>query len=314
LVGCGNIGSRHLQALVKLPYETEIEIIEPNINAQNLAKKKLNEIEYDQSLFNLTWKSSINNSKNNDLVILATPSKNRLELIKTLVELDNKRFLVEKMVCQSKQEYELISSLINSTNSKAWVNASRRYFKSYQKIFPKSEENSPVNLCIHAGNMGLGSNAIHFLDLFSWITKNESFRLNGDFLNSEILENKRGNEYKEFSGTIIGKSTNNSIIMINFSQEHNLPTYIIFSDNERTLIINETDERILELPANLTREFKVEFQSDLTTKIVMDIFEKDNSLLPTLAESKIAHLELFRIFNSHIQKITNNEVEKCPIT
>jgi len=314
LVGCGNIGSRHLQALVKLPYEIDIEIVDPNIDAQNLAKKRLEEIEYNKSSFSFTWKSFIDNSKNNDLVILATPSKNRLELIKTLVDLENRRFLVEKMVCQSKEEFESISSLINSKNSKVWVNASRRYFVSYQEIIKQFETNSQINLNVHAGNMGLGSNAIHFLDIFAWFTKNENFVLNGNFLNNKIHENKRGSDYKEFSGTILGKSPNNSTILINFSEENDLPLYVSFFGNKRALIIDETNEIILELPNSTKKEFKMEFTSTLTTKIVKDIFEKDNTLLPTLEESKNAHFELFRIFNDHIKKITKEEVEKCPIT
>jgi len=45
LIGCGNIGSRHLQALVKLPYEIDIQIVDPNENSQKLAKSRLNETE-----------------------------------------------------------------------------------------------------------------------------------------------------------------------------------------------------------------------------------------------------------------------------
>jgi predicted dehydrogenase len=314
LVGCGNIGSRHLQALVKLPNEIEIEIIEPNIDAQNLAKKRLEEITFDKSQFNFLWNASFENSKNHDLVIIATLSNNRLELIKTLIKLGNRRFLIEKMVCQSEQEYESILSLITKTNSKGWVNASRRYFNSYQKIRDQLEENFVINLSIFGGNMGLGSNAIHFVDLFSWFTKNDQFVLNGDFLDNEIQENKRGVDYKEFSGTIMGKSQNNSNISIIFSQENDSPLYVIFHGNKTTLIIDETNETFLELRNGIKKEFKMEFQSTLTTKIVKDIFEGDNCLLPTLDESKIAHFELFKIFNEHIKKITNCEVEKCPIT
>lgn len=313
LVGCGNIGSRHLQALVKLPFETKIEVIEPNIDAQNIAKQRLNEIQYDKSSFSIVWNTTLIDSTNYDLIILATPSKNRFELIKTLVESGNKRFLVEKMVCQSQEEYELILSQINSVNSKAWVNASRRYFDSYQKIKNLFSHDSQINLCVNAGNMGLGSNAIHFLDLFLWITQDNHFSLNGDFLDNRILDNKRGIEYKEFSGTIIGKSSNNSIITINFSQNEN-PLYVCIFGQTKSLIIDETNETLFDLKANTKEKFKVEFQSTLTAKIVKDIFENDASLLPTLEESKNAHNELFRIFNNHIRKITGKEVEKCPIT
>ena len=313
-MGCGNIGSRHLQALSTLPFEADIEIIEPNEDAQNLAKNRLEEIEYDESQFTFSWKSSMINSKNNDLVILATPSKNRLDLVQTLVELGNKRFIIEKMVCQSKRDYELILQLINSTGSKAWVNASRRYFTSYQQIMEKLEENSNTNLCINAGNMGLGSNAIHFLDLFSWLVKNDNITLNGDFLDREILKNKRGDAYKEFSGMIIGKSTDSSTITINFSRDDSLPLCVNFFGNKIRLIVDETNKTVLDLNNRLQTEFKVEFQSTLTAKIVQDIFAKDSSLLPTLEESKNIHFELFRIFNEHIKRTTNCEVEKCPIT
>lgn len=313
LVGCGNIGSRHLQALVKLPFETKIEIIEPNIDAQNTAKKRLNEIRYDKSTFSIIWNTTIINSTNYDLIILATPSKNRFELIKTLVDSGNKRFLIEKMVCQSQEEYEQILSQINSTNSKAWVNASRRYFDSYQKIKDLFSSDSQINLSVNAGNMGLGSNAIHFLDLFLWIAQDNQFSLNGDFLDNKILDNKRGIEYKEFSGAIIGKSYNNSIITINFSQNEN-PLYVFIFGQNKSLLIDETNETLFDLKANKKEKFKVEFQSILTTKIVKDIFTNDTSLLPTLEESKNTHNELFRIFNNHIKKISGKEVEKCPIT
>ena len=314
LVGCGNIGSRHLQALVKIPYETEIDIIEPNIDAQNLAKNRLNESQFEESLFRIKWNTSIDHSRNYDLVILATPSKNRFELIKTLINDGNRRFLVEKMVCQSKQEYEFILSLINSTNSKAWINASRRYYDSYQKIKNQLEHDSQISIHVNTGNMGLGSNAIHFLDLFSWFTENDNFTLNGDFLDNEIQENKRGIEYKEFSGMIVGKSPKNSTITLNFSQKKDLPLYVSFFQNDKSFIIDETNEIIFDHNSEERLEFKIEFQSTLTTKIVKDIFEHDESLLPTLKELKIAHYELFRIFNSHIKKMTNTEVEICPIT
>ena len=58
LVGCGNIGSRHLQALVKLPFETEIQIIDPNENSIKLAKSRLNEIDYKKSNFIFSWQTN----------------------------------------------------------------------------------------------------------------------------------------------------------------------------------------------------------------------------------------------------------------
>jgi pyrroline-5-carboxylate reductase len=36
LIGCGNIGSRHLQALAKSSFNCEITIVEPNSEAKTL--------------------------------------------------------------------------------------------------------------------------------------------------------------------------------------------------------------------------------------------------------------------------------------
>ena len=86
LVGCGNIGSRHLQALVKLPFETEIQIIDPNENSIKLAKTRLNEIDYKKSNFIFSWQTSLENLQESDFVILATNSTNRVELVEKLLE------------------------------------------------------------------------------------------------------------------------------------------------------------------------------------------------------------------------------------
>jgi len=314
LVGCGNIGSRHLQALVKLPFEADIQIVDPNENSKKLAKSRLNEIDYKKSNFIFSWHTSLDNIQESDFVILATNSTNRVELMEKLLEMGNSRFLLEKIVCQSEFEFEHLLSIINSKNAKAWVNTPRRYFDSYQKIKNKIENNQRINLIVNSGNNGLGTNAIHFVDLFFWLTNYEDMILNGDFLDERLLPNKRGTDLKEFSGTITGKSSGGSTLSINFLSYENLQIFVnIFSEKD-SLVIDETNEKIYDLRTQNNSEFKIGYQSTLTTKIAKDILEKDKSLLPTLKESKTTHYELFRIFNSHIKKITNLEVEKCPIT
>ena len=59
LVGCGNIGSRHLQAIVKLKNSISIQIIEPDLKAQTLAKSRLNEIKYNKSKHEFFWHESL---------------------------------------------------------------------------------------------------------------------------------------------------------------------------------------------------------------------------------------------------------------
>ena len=86
LIGCGNIGSRHLQAIIKINDVTSIEIVEPNVKAQKLAKLRLNEIKYNKSRKEFFWYKSLSAIKNeSDLVVVATNSKGRVSLIKKLL-------------------------------------------------------------------------------------------------------------------------------------------------------------------------------------------------------------------------------------
>jgi len=315
LVGCGNIGSRHLQGLVKVQYPLDITIIDPNKNSQSLAKSRLEEVHFDKSKFNLVWDESTSDSGPSDLVILATPSPKRVDLVKSLLESGNRRFLVEKMACQSEDEYSKLLLMTRKYNAKIWVNTPRRSFRSYQELKKKVQNCKLLHMIVNAGNIGLGSNAIHFIDLFSWFTEDPKVILEGDYLFNQIFPNKHGTEFVEFAGTIIGHNKNGSKILLNFLPINDHPLTVSFFGKDLTLIVDESNEKIYDLKnpkSELT--FETEFQSSLTTRIADDIFTEDNCKLPSLEDSYIAHKELFRIFNNHIKKLTNERKMLCPIT
>ena len=215
LIGCGNIGSRHLQAIIKVKSVTSVEIVEPNIKSQKTAKLRLNKIEFNKLKQKIFWNKSLSTIKNqSDLVIVATNSKGRVDLIQKLLELGHRKFIVEKMVCQSVEEYKKLLFLFKKFNAKGWVNTNRRYFKSYQNIKTRFANSENIHLSVFASNSGLGTNAIHFLDLFSWLSEEYKIKLNGEFLEDKIVENKRGGNFKEFVGTIIGFSKNSFVSTI----------------------------------------------------------------------------------------------------
>ena len=95
-----------------------------------------------------------------------------------------------------------------------------------------------------------------------------------------------------------------------------LPNVINIIGNDKHIIINEMNEKLIDLinPENNNFSFRYEHVSDLTNKIVLDILENDKCDLTTLEKSQILHKEIFKIFNSHIKKLTHKEQELCPIT
>jgi len=313
LVGCGNIGSRHLQAISNLSDNPIVNIVEPNENAQSVAKNRLNEKTHN---LKINWYHDIDElEERSDIVIIATQSPSRYTIIKKLLELGNTRFLIEKIICQSEDEYKEIQTALKKFQAKAWVNCTRRYSKTYQEIKKVLKNDNQVTVIVTGGNRGLGTNAIHYIDLFSWLNDNYNIKLNGDFLTNEIFPNKRGKEFVEFGGIIIG-NINAAKLIILFLPINNIPFTVDIIGKDNRIIINESDEKLVVLKGKLNPKNEAKFPhiSILSTNIVSDILEKDNCLLPTIDDSFFVHKELFKIFNKHLTKILKKEIKLCPIT
>ncbi len=314
VVGCGNVGSRHLQSLVRLPFPLNITVIEPNLNSQRIAKSRLDKSNSADK--KISWfRSMLESEKVFDLVIVATSAGDRKNILDRLLEHGNKRFLIEKMVCQSKQDYEELMNKVKAKDAVGWVNTNRRCFPFYRKIKDNIDPDEKLQISIIAGNGGLGSNAIHFVDLFLWFTNSSTISLNGKFLTDKLYPSKRKNEYLEFSGTIIGRNSD-SILTISFLPVDNLPFVVEIVTEKIHIIIDETNEKVIRVrdSVGIDRSFKYLHVSDLTQDIVSDILKNDTCCLPRIEDLFYAHSELFRIFNWHIKKLTHKEPSLCPIT
>ena len=318
LVGCGNIGSRHLQAIAKLPFEIKVDIVEPNDDAQILAKTRLNEISYDKTTHKFFWYRSINELTTvAEIIIIATNSVGRVELLSELINQGNTRFLIEKLVCQSVIEYQTILKKIKENNCKVWVNTNRRYFKSYITIKELLQGKEIISFSVKTNSKnGLSSNAIHYIDLFSWLIEDYGIILDGKLLSDQLLENKRGTNFKEFSGIITGTMKNYSTFSMKFLPHLDNNVFVEIITNELKIIIDETDEKITvyQDKRNYNLEFNHENVSNTSIQIINDILKNDKSLLPTINDLFDGHVELFRIFNAHINKLLNENVTLCPIT
>jgi len=318
LIGCGNVGSRHLQALAKLPFDIDVKIVEPNKDAQDLAKARLNEVQKKNTNNKFSWYDSIKElSDSSDFAIVATTAVGRVKILNELLELGENKFLVEKMVCQSTNEYDSLLTKMKHFKAKGWVNTNLRYFESWQNIRKYFEDSEFIHLSVIESNLSpLGTNAIHYIDLFSFLTNDYNIKLNGDFLLNKLYPNKRGKHLKEFAGSIVGSCNNGSSLAMTFIPDCDLPNILNIAGNHKHLMIDELNEKMFDLANrnDLKVQFKFEHPSSLTTKIASDIIEKDDCNLTTIENSYPLHAELFRILNEHIKKLTNEDVKLCPIT
>ena len=318
LVGCGNVGSRHLQALAKLPFKAEIDIVEPNKESKSLGKSRLKDVLPNKNESKFTWRESINDlNPGADIAIIATTSVGRGDILNQLMESGIKKFLVEKMVCQSSEHYEQILFQLKKNNARGWVNTNLRYFNAWQKIKKYFSDSDTIHLSIIASNFSaLGTNAIHYLDLFSFFIEDYQIELNGQFLLNKLFPNKRGGNFKEFGGMITGSNKKGSTLSMTFMPESKIPNILNIAGKDKHLMVDEVNELVFDLAHNQSSkiDFRFEHLSSLTTKIIIDILNTDGCKLTSLENSYYLHDKLFRIFNSHIKKITDEDVKLCPIT
>lgn len=313
LIGCGDVGSRHLQALSKLPHPVAIDVVEPK--SHDLGKGRLAEV--GLSKHTVSWHTDVDNIDTvPDLTIVATGATRRADIIKTLVESGHTRFLIEKMVCQSDSEYESILVQFAANNCKGWVNTNQACFTSFQTIRNAFAESPLIHFSVTSTNYSaLGTNIIHFMDLFARFTGDYGIHMDGRMLLDEILPNKRGSDLVEFAGTVTGYVSEGSTIAVTSLPIRDIPATITIIGDKKHIVIDETNSKLYDLThPNSGLTFEYEYISVITTRIADQILQTDSCCLTTIQNSKHMHSEIFRIFNTHLRKLGRDMGELCPIT
>lgn len=316
IIGAGQLGSRHLQALAHLREEFVIQVVDNNESSLALSQQRFNEVSKDFS-GTVSYLNSINQL--NDLlevVIVATSSAVRKNIIVELLNSKKVKYLIlEKFLFPKIEEYKIVTDLLNETGTLAWVNCPRRMFDFYKNLTGKLA--GEVRMTAIGNAWGLACNGIHLLDLFSFITGSKNIQLNNQLLNKEIIASKREG-YIEVTGTINCVSNNCTIELTSFSKNESPLTITIADENNRYII--QEGQLSTVLHSSRQNEWKWEtsnfdflFQSQLTHLVVNDLFKTGACQLTPYAESAQMHQLFLETILDHVKK-TNPQITECLIT
>ncbi len=318
IIGAGQLGSRHLQALVHVQKKINIQVVDSSEDSLKTAEMRFNEVSEN---FKGTISFHTNISfleKKLDVVIVATNSKVRRSVVDQLVNHSKIEYLIlEKFLFINEQDYFYTEKLFAEKNIKVWVNCPRRLIDFYRKI--QKEIIGPIHFFATGNAWGLGCNGIHLLDLFAFLTKSNNIVLSSQLINKEVIESKRSG-YIEFTGTITGYADENSFHITSFPQDVS-PLHIIINTPKVRYSISEgatSNVWISKLENNWAWEettFKIPFQSQLTNMVVDDLLENGSCNLTSFKESSTLHLTFLRNLISFLRIINiNNSIIECPIT
>lgn len=322
LVGCGNIGSRHLQAVASLKEVAEIEVVDPRPEALRLGRDRLLEIADLNPAIKIRWLVSLGEaSPHGGVCIVATQAKGRYALVKQIFEeLGYRLFLLEKIVTQSVKEYEDLTLYAQQHHLVVWVNCKTRTYPFHVQARAKISTDGPIQFSVIAGNHGLASNGIHSVDLFAYYDQSRSIAAGRTVIDPVLYPLKRGGDLFDLSGTIQAYSDKGSLLILSFAQGHLAPPCYFVSSRSYRFIVDQWGRWGYDSDAESNWTWRsVPFEGNLlisamSKRFVGDILSSGRCELPTLEEHYSAHAFLVRELQPHFNKLLNREMDHCPVT
>ena len=319
LIGAGQLGSRHLQGLLKFQKKQFIYVLDRSEDSLTVAKERAAEIESKHTVNYVSeWKSI---PFELDLVIVATGASVRAKLVTKLLKSYNvKNLVLEKVLFQDLKSYSEIGDLIKASGTPTWVNHPRRMFKHYLDIKNKISKNEEViNFQVFGGNWDLACNALHFIDLINFLSGSEVLNLDFGEIDNNIIKSKRPNCI-ELTGSFSGVLKNgNRFNISSLEGAYEDITITILTKSSRWIIQEGGAQRIIYLGKEnnfneIIDSFTNEYQSTLTTRIINDILIEGNTSLPSYDEACSSHIPFIKGTLESYNRISDSNTLICPIT
>lgn len=313
VIGTGQLGCRHLQGILKCENAITIFIVDSSPEALKTAEQKIIDLSNNSTaIFSYVNIELLPDPL--DIVIVATNSHARFQIVKTLLNKKKIRYLIlEKVLFQDIASYYEIKELLNTVP--CWVNHTRRMFPVYQKIKSEFLDSKQITMTVEGGNWGFGCNALHFLDLFAYVSNDSNLVIDElDLFN--IFESKRPG-YKEFCASLKAHIANHSINLIANNTDD--PLRVTISDTKKKVILHESEGQYYYLNSLTEKKIClaskiVYFQSELTHILIDHLLNKNTCLLPSYNESMAIHIPFIQAVLQKLNCIENTNLTHCPIT
>lgn len=320
IIGLGNIGYFHFLGVLKISkLNFNLILIDNNKKRfENIKKNKI-DILNNKNLHNMSYYSDYNKIKTQkiDLLIISTSSSERYQITKNMIsKYKILNILFEKVLFNKIYQYQNINLLLYKKKIKAWVNCNyqaQNYFINLKKKIKKTDN---LNMKVIGGKWNIGTSAIHFIDLFCFLSNSEINRLILRPINNKIYKSKRS-KYYEFNAQIIAFNKKNQTLLIENNRSNLKPLIINLFLNNHLISINNNSKLIHDYKINSNKininidKFFTKLQSFSTGEIAEEILLKNRSSLPTFNSSFLNHVHLLKAINKEFKNtklVCKNEI------
>jgi len=309
LLGAGQLGSRYLQGLVASVSELEITVVDPSSESLEIAKSRWNEAGGDESPHQVTWLESLpSNLQRVDIALIVTSSRGRAYLTDKIAKvIDVRYWVLEKVLTQSSGELKAIQSALADCEG-AWVNTPRRMMSWHQSLKEVFASRGPLEVSYSAGLWGLACNSIHFIDLVAWWSGESFVSVDTSGLDHLWHESKRAG-YFEITGELVAYFSSGTSLRLSSKEDAQAqPIQVVLSDGV-VWEINET-AGTAHSSSGEQLDGRIEFQSQMSGRLVDNILQQGKCDLPSLDESCSMHTIFLDAMLEH-WNISQNRNDVC---
>ena len=218
IVGAGQLGSRHLQALALTKLPLTVEVMDVSAESLTVAEARWHEMPTNPLVSGVKFVRSIDElTPEIDVAIVATGSMGRLAVTKQLLETKRVKYMIlEKFLFPRLSDFDEAQRLIDAAGVKVFVNCGRRRRKFYNRMRELFRGEKKFFMSVSGANWGLGCNAIHMLDLYSFLSDQKIFSSDIEYLDADHIDSKRKG-YIEFTGSLRVKSPKGTLLLTSYA-------------------------------------------------------------------------------------------------
>lgn len=315
VTGAGQLGSRHLQALALLSEPARIVVTDPSPASLAVAEERFRQIpgnELHEVTFHRTpGESGVTHA---DLAVVATAADVRRGVITMLLqEVECRMMILEKVLFQKLDDFAFVGSLFDSYGVSAWVNCPRRLFPTYISIRDIVGDER-VAMSVTGTGWGLGSNGIHFIDLFEYLTGMTVSEWH-PLLDKEVIKSKREG-FVEFTGTVFGNAGGHTLSLTSLPGDKTGVTVTITTAHDRWTIAESAGTVMHEWHEggwkSSTEKYSMIYQSAMTNLVAGSLFNTGDCGLTPYGTSALMHLPYIAMLIHHLNRTFKTDI--CPIT
>ncbi|PKN70918.1 MAG: oxidoreductase [Deltaproteobacteria bacterium HGW-Deltaproteobacteria-12] len=318
IVGAGQLGSRHLQALKAVKSPLDITVIDPSALSLKIAQERYEGIAGEKT-HRVRYLCEIPRSFDAvDIAIIPSTSNVRREIIEGILSRGHvQNMILEKLLFNHRDDYFRVNDLLESKAVKTWVNCSMRtmpFYAGLKSLF----QGSQFFYTVTGSQFGLITNAVHYIDHMAYLSGELSYQLDSSLLDYPPIASKRQG-FLELNGTLSVKFTNGCTGTFTCFREGASPVMVAIASPDVLVMSKEWEGKALISKKSENWKWNevdspIPYQSQMTSDVVTSILTKGTCNLVEYDDSLKIHLTLLEGLQHFLNGKSENKYDLFPFT